>query len=118
MQQEYSFSYKINKGVNRSIEFKGLKAQYIYYLAIGLALLLLVFAVLYMLGLSAYLDLGLTLCLGAALFITVNKLNVRYGVHGLKKRLARRKFPVSIRPVRITGPTTGIFRELSSGKVA
>ncbi|HMT97439.1 MAG TPA: DUF4133 domain-containing protein, partial [Ferruginibacter sp.] len=28
--------YQINKGINRSIEFKGLKAQYIWYLGGGL----------------------------------------------------------------------------------
>ena len=39
--------YQINKGINQSIEFKGLKAQYIWYLAGGLVILLIVFAVLY-----------------------------------------------------------------------
>jgi hypothetical protein len=28
--------YKINKGINKPIEFKGLKAQYIGYLGIGI----------------------------------------------------------------------------------
>lgn len=33
--------YPINRGVNRSLEFKGIKAQYVIYLALGLVLLLL-----------------------------------------------------------------------------
>jgi hypothetical protein len=43
--------YQINKGVNRPIEFRGLKAQYIYYLGSGLALLLIAFSVIYIAGL-------------------------------------------------------------------
>jgi hypothetical protein len=38
--------YKINKGINKPIEFKGLKAQYIAYLGAGLITLLILFAVL------------------------------------------------------------------------
>ncbi|MDB5129720.1 DUF4133 domain-containing protein, partial [Mucilaginibacter sp.] len=38
-------SYQINKGINRPIEFKGLKAQYIGYLGSGLVALLILFAV-------------------------------------------------------------------------
>nr|WP_262712406.1 DUF4133 domain-containing protein [Arachidicoccus ginsenosidivorans] len=41
--QGSEIQYEINKGVNRAIEFRGLKAQYIYYLAVGLAVLLLLF---------------------------------------------------------------------------
>ncbi len=37
--------YQINKGINQSIEFKGLKAQYIWYLGGGVIALLIIFAV-------------------------------------------------------------------------
>jgi hypothetical protein len=47
--------YSINKGVNRPIEFRGLKAQYIYYLAIGLAVLLVVFSLMYIAAVPVYL---------------------------------------------------------------
>ena len=33
--------YQINKGINRSIEFKGLRAQYIWYLGGGVVALLI-----------------------------------------------------------------------------
>ena len=39
--------YQINKGINKPIEFKGLKAQYIGYLAVGLVILLIGFAIMY-----------------------------------------------------------------------
>lgn len=56
-------SYDINKGVNRPVEFRGLKAQYIYYLAIGLAVLLIAFSVMYIAGMPVY------LCLPIVLFL-------------------------------------------------
>ena len=37
--------YQINKGINKPIEFKGLKAQYIWYLGGGLVALLILFAI-------------------------------------------------------------------------
>ena len=40
--------YTVNKGINRPIEFKGLKAQYIWYLGGGLLALLILFAILYL----------------------------------------------------------------------
>ena len=42
--------YGINKGINKPIEFRGLKAQYIWYLAGGLVGLLVLFAILYISG--------------------------------------------------------------------
>ena len=115
--------YIINKGVNKPIEFRGLKAQYIYYLAIGLAVLLILFCVLYISGVPVYLELLLILLLGAGLFTGVTKLSHRFGEHGLKKLLNSRKLPTAIRPATQTGAASGgasrsIFRRLdgSSGE--
>ena len=85
--------YKINKGINKPIEFKGLKAQYIAYLAAGLIGLLILFAVLYIAGVNMFLCLALTAILGTALFMTVYRLSDKYGEHGLIKKLARRSIP-------------------------
>ncbi|MET4083906.1 fatty acid desaturase [Pedobacter sp. UYP30] len=89
--------YHINKGVSKPIEFKGLKAQYIAYLAIGLVLLLIGFAILYIIGLSLFLVLPLIFGLGATLFFTVFRLSHRFGEHGLSKFLAKRSLPKSLR---------------------
>lgn len=89
--------YAINKGINRPIEFKGLKAQYIAYLAIGLVSLLLLFAILYLAGVSLYVCLLLIGGSGAGLFAGVYHLNRTYGPHGLLKKLARRSLPVCVR---------------------
>jgi len=88
--------YKINKGINKPIEFKGLKAQYIWYLGIGVILLMIVFAALYILGVNMFLCLGIIAILGTLLFVGVYKLSDTYGQHGLVKKLARRNIPSSI----------------------
>ncbi|MBX2914715.1 MAG: DUF4133 domain-containing protein [Cyclobacteriaceae bacterium] len=85
--------YKINKGINKPIEFKGLKAQYIGYLGIGVLLLLIVFAVLYISGVNMFVCLGIILLLGTLLFMAIYKLSDTYGQHGLVKKLAKRNIP-------------------------
>lgn len=85
--------YNINKGINRPIEFKGLKAQYIAYLAIGLIGLLILFAVLYIIGVNMFVCLILIAILGTLLFMTVYRLSDKYGQHGLLKKMAKRSLP-------------------------
>lgn len=89
--------YQINKGVSKPIVFKGLKAQYIAYLAVGLVLLLIAFAVLYISGVNLFVVLPLILGLGTALFLTVSRLSHRFGVHGLMKYFAKRNLPKYLR---------------------
>lgn len=89
--------FKINKGVSRPITFNGLVGVYIAYLAVGLVFLLVLFAVLYILGLSLFVVLPLIMCLGAGLFLSVTRLSRRFGEHGLGKWLARRGVPRYIR---------------------
>lgn len=89
--------YHINKGVNKPIVFKGLKAQYIAYLAVGLVLLLISFAVLYISGVSLFIVLPLILLLGTGLFISTFRLSHRFGQFGLMKYLAKRGLPKSLK---------------------
>jgi len=89
--------YQINKGVNRPIVFKGLKAQYIAYLAVGLVLLLISFAVLYISGVSLFIVLPLIVFLGTALFVSTFRLSHRFGQFGLMKFLARKGLPKTLK---------------------
>lgn len=85
--------YKVNKGINKSIEFKGLKAQYIWYLGIVILVLLILFATLYFLGINQYLCL---LVCGGSGFTALQKiyaLSKKYGEHGLSKMIARKSIP-------------------------
>jgi hypothetical protein len=86
-------SYTINKGINKPIEFKGLKAQYIGYLGGGLVALLVLFAILYLIGLAVYCCILVIVGLGSLLFFKVFALSHKYGQHGLMKRRARRYLP-------------------------
>ena len=85
--------YSVNKGINRPIEFKGLKAQYIWYLGGGLLALLILFAILYICGVNTFVCLLIIVVAGTALFMHVYKLSRRYGEHGMMKTLARRSVP-------------------------
>jgi hypothetical protein len=83
--------YTLNKGINKPVEFKGFKAQYIWYLGGGLVVLLILFAVLYICGINPFLCLGLIGLLGSSLCLYISRLSNRYGAHGLMKKIARRR---------------------------
>ena len=86
-------SWEINKGVGRTVEFKGLKAQYLFFFAGGLLATFIVVVVLYLLGVSQLLCLGIGV-LGASLLVWQTfAMNRKYGEHGLMKRGALRSHP-------------------------
>ena len=89
--------YQVNKGINRSIEFKGLKAQYIWYLGGGVVGLLIVFAIMYIIGLPTLVCIGVILGLGTLLVMKIYRMSHQYGEHGLMKPLARKQVPNAIR---------------------
>jgi len=89
--------YQINKGINKPIEFKGLKAQYIAYLAVGLLVLLILFAVMFIAGVSTFIALPIIVIAGSLLFSWVFRYSNKYGVHGLMKEAAWRKCPTCLR---------------------
>jgi hypothetical protein len=88
--------YEINKGINRPIEFRGLKGQYIYYLAIGLAVLLVGFSIMYIAGVPVFLCVPVVVMAGSGLFVGVYRYSHRYGEHGLMKAMAFRQVPSAI----------------------
>jgi hypothetical protein len=88
--------YSINKGVNKSLEFKGIKAQYIIYLAVGLVLLLMLFAIMYIIGIPIFISLPLIAISGFLLFTKVTTYSRKYGQHGLMKSTAYKKVPRAV----------------------
>ena len=77
--------YPINKGIGRSVEFKGLKAQYLFIFVGGLLALFVLFVILYMVGTDQA---------GASVLVWQTfALNARYGEHGLMKLGAARSHP-------------------------
>jgi len=89
--------YKINKGINAPIEFKGLKAQYIWWLGGGLVALMILFAIIYIAGVNSFICVGLVLIAGSFLFSYIYKLSNKYGEHGMMKKIARRNIPTLIK---------------------
>ena len=89
--------YTINKGVNRPVEFRGLKGQYIWWLAGGIVSLLGVFAGLYIAGVNPLVCIGIIAVAGTVLFMRVYRMSRVYGEHGLMKRGAARRLPRRIR---------------------
>ena len=89
--------YQINKGVNRPVVFKGLKAQYIWWLGIGLTALLLLFSILYIAGVAVVFCLLVVFGLGAVLFRVVYQFSRDYGEHGLMKKMAAGSIPKYIK---------------------
>lgn len=86
-------SYNINKGIGRTVEFKGLKSQYLFIFAGGLLGMLILVMILYMAGVNSYICLFLGAG-GASLIIWQTfSLNKKYGEHGLMKVGARKKHP-------------------------
>lgn len=85
--------YHLNKGINKSIEFRGLRAQYIWYFA-GLVLsLLVIFATLYIAGTETIVTLSVTGGAAAYGSIKIYALSRKYGEHGLMKTAARKRVP-------------------------
>lgn len=99
--------FEINKGVNKPIVFKGFKAQYITFLAIGLVALLLLFAILFIIGVNIYVTLILILPAGAIYVMYIQKLSNQYGEHGLMKHAAFKSLPHNI-----TSKTANLFKNL------
>ena len=79
-------AFEINKGVGRTVEFKGLKAQYLFLFAGGLLAVFILVVILYLCGVSqiACLVIGVV---GASLLVWQSfAMNRKYGEHGLMKR--------------------------------
>ena len=75
--------YPINKGIGHSVEFKGLKARYLFIFAGGLLAVFFLVVVLYMAGADQLVCIGLGLTLGSLLVWGTFYLNNKYGEHGL-----------------------------------
>ena len=93
--------YQINKGINKPIEFKGLKAQYIWYLGGGLVILMIMFAILYIAGIKIFICLIIIFSAGTALFMYVYKMSRTYGQYGLMKKIAKKAVPKVIKSYSI-----------------
>ena len=86
-------SYNINKGIGRTVEFKGLKSQYLFIFAGGLLGILILLMILYMAGVNSYICLFLGTGGGSLIIWQTFSLNKKYGEHGLMKIGAKKRHP-------------------------
>lgn len=85
--------YPVNKGIGRSVEFKGLKAQYLFIFVGGLLALFVLFVILYMIGIDQWICIGFGVFSASVLVWQTFALNARYGEHGLMKLGATKSHP-------------------------
>lgn len=85
--------YTINKRIGCSVEFKGLKAQYLFIFAGGLLAVFILFVILYMIGIEQWVCILFGVVSASLLVWGTFHLNARYGEHGLMKLAAARRHP-------------------------
>jgi len=89
--------YTIPRRINAPLQFVGLKAQYIFYAGGIVIAALLLFAVLYIIGLNSWLALLIGFGSGAFGLGRVHWLSHHYGEYGLQKHGAARRLPKTLR---------------------
>ena len=85
--------HNVNKGIGKSVEFKGLKSQYLFIFAGGLLAVFVLFVILYMAGVDQWVCIGFGLIASSVLVWLTFNLNAKYGEHGLMKVQAKRSHP-------------------------
>jgi hypothetical protein len=85
--------YSINKGIGRSAEFQGLKAQYLFIFAGGLLAVFILFVVMHMAGVRPWICIGFGAVAASGLVYGTFYLNGKYGEYGLMKRQALQNHP-------------------------
>ena len=88
--------WEINKGVGRTVEFKGLKAQYLFLFAGGLLAVFFLVVVLYLCGIGQIVCLGLGLVGGSLVVWQTFAMNGKYGRYGLMKQGSIKLHPRSL----------------------
>ena len=86
-------TYPINKGINKSIVFRGLKAQYILHMAGAMFVLLILYTIMYVCKVNTFVSLAITVSLGASAMVSIYHLSSTFGEHGLIKAIAGRRVP-------------------------
>ncbi|SDF45117.1 protein of unknown function [Mucilaginibacter pineti] len=85
--------YHINKGINKSIEFQGLRAQYIWYFGGMVIILMVVFAILYIAGAGTVICMAVIGSSGTYMSIKIFVMSKKHGEHGLMKAMAKKQVP-------------------------
>ena len=85
--------FPINRGIGKSVEFKGLKSQYLFIFVGGLLAVFVLFVIMYMIGIDQWICIGFGVIAASVLVWQTFALNAKYGEHGLMKLQARSSHP-------------------------
>ena len=85
--------FPINRGIGKSVEFKGLKSQYLFIFVGGLLAVFVLFVVMYMIGIDQWICIGFGVIAASVLVWQTFALNAKYGEHGLMKLQSRSSHP-------------------------
>lgn len=85
--------FSINRGIGKSVEFKGLKAQYLFIFIGGLLAVFVLFIIMYLVGINQWVCIGFGGIAATVLVWQTFALNTKYGEHGLMKVQARSSHP-------------------------
>lgn len=85
--------YSINKGIGGSVEFKSLKAQYLFIFVGGLLAIFVLFVIMYLIGISQWFCICFGVVAASVLVWQTFALNAKYGEHGLMKLAASKSHP-------------------------
>lgn len=88
--------FPINRGIGKSVEFKGLKSQYLFIFVGGLLAVFVLFVIMYMIGIDQWICIGFGVIAASVLVWQTFALNAKYGEHGLMKLQARSSHPKHI----------------------
>ncbi len=85
--------FPINRGIGKSVEFKGLKSQYLFIFVGGLLATFVLFVIMYMVGINQWVCIGFGVTAASVLVWQTFALNAKYGEHGLMKLSATKSHP-------------------------
>lgn len=89
--------YDIDNGVDSTVEFQGLSAQYLFIFVIGLFLDFIAIVTLIMIGVSAVISAIVGVVIASGVIFYSFSMNKKYGRHGLMKKLSVATRPKHIR---------------------
>jgi hypothetical protein len=86
-------AYDIHKGAGKTLEFRGLRGQYMVGFFAAVTGCFFLFAILSVAGVPVLVRVLVVLGLAGGLSLYLFRSNKRYGQHGLMKQQARRSYP-------------------------
>lgn len=91
MSEIVNSSYEINRGVNCTVEFQGIKGKFLYYMVGVVVGSFFLFVLLYTAGISSIFSLIIATLGGVGGYTYISGISKKYGIHGMAKKLAKNR---------------------------